>query len=272
MKITKKEIGLLIALGGILIGVVGYFLVMSPLQDKAKALRGENQTLSEQVALLEKVAGFQDIYNEEIARMKDEMDMIYQVFPSDVRQEDAIVLSINQEMAAPLVVNTVSISPLELVVYADEYEEEKTKHTYDYDEVLGELAPEDETPAVDENGQPVIVEGTQGLLMDRQVTIDYKAPYEGIKTGLRNIAAQVNRMSVNSINLAFDETTGLIAGSAAIDMYCIYGQEDKPYVSQNLSAVLLGTDNPFGTSEETQVHENAIGLVQGMMDEEATGE
>lgn len=274
MKVTKKEIGLLIALGGILIGVISYFLVMTPLQDDAKALRGENKTLSDQVAVLEKIKGFEETYNSEVARMNEEIDMIYKVFPSDVRQEDAIVLSVNQELAAPIVVNTVTISPLDLVVFADEYQAEKVKHTYDYDEILGDLAPADEPVSSNAPSDEAIAmgEGAQGLLLNRQVTIDYKAPYDGIKAGLKNIAAQVNRMSVNNITLAFDETTGLIAGSAAIDMYCIYGQEGKPYVSQNLSAVLLGTDNPFGTSDKTETYEEVIDIAQELINEEATGE
>ena len=71
--------------------------------------------------------------------------------------------------------------------------------------------------------------------------------YEGLKRGIKNICVQPNRMSIEKVTVAFDETTGLLAGSTVVNMYCVPGQEGKEYVEPDFSSVLLGTDNIFGT-------------------------
>lgn len=56
-------------------------------------------------------------------------------------------------------------------------------------------------------------------------------------------------MSIDNLTVSYDESTGLLTGTTSVDMYCIPGQPDKEYVTPNLSSVLLGTDNIFGSIE-----------------------
>ena len=100
-----------------------------------------------------------------------------------------------------------------------------------------------------------------GILQNRQITINYGVSYEGLKRSVQNIVEQTNRMAIESITVSYDDTTGLLIGSTTLNMYCIPGQ-DKPYVQPNFSAVLLGTDNIFGTirvETENGVREVGVG-------------
>lgn len=250
-KTSKKDVLLLIGLLGVLVAVAGYFLAYKPNTEKTEKLKAENEQLQQRVIDLGNKMKNKSTYIEETESMNNEMQAIYQLFPVDTREEDSILLAINQELLAPMKVESVAINTLEEVPFLDDVqEEEEVEYTYEIGEVetyedqegiqdpqTVETAPQDETASV----------GNPYGLFNREATINYIVTYEGLKRGIKNICVQPNRMSIEKVTVAFDETTGLLAGSTVVNMYCVPGQEGKEYVEPDFSSVLLGTDNIFGT-------------------------
>lgn len=250
-KTSKKDVLLLIGLLGVLVAVAGYFLAYKPNTEKTEKLKAENEQLQQRVIDLGNKMKNKSTYIEETESMNNEMQAIYQLFPVDTREEDSILLAINQELLAPMKVESVAINTLEEVPFLDDVqEEEEVEYTYEIGEVetyedqegiqdpeTVEAAPQDETTSV----------GNPYGLFNRETTINYIVTYEGLKRGIKNICVQPNRMSIEKVTVAFDETTGLLAGSTVVNMYCVPGQEGKEYVEPDFSSVLLGTDNIFGT-------------------------
>lgn len=250
-KTSKKDVLLLIGLLGVLVAVAGYFLAYKPNTEKTEKLKAENEQLQQRVIDLGNKMKNKSTYIEETESMNNEMQAIYQLFPVDTREEDSILLAINQELLAPMKVESVAINTLEEVPFLDDVqEEEEVEYTYEIGEVetyedqegiqdpeTVEAAPQDETASV----------GNPYGLFNRETTINYIVTYEGLKRGIKNICVQPNRMSIEKVTVAFDETTGLLAGSTVVNMYCVPGQEGKEYVEPDFSSVLLGTDNIFGT-------------------------
>ena len=250
-KTSKKDVLLLIGLLGVLVAVAGYFLAYKPNTEKTEKLKAENEQLQQRVIDLGNKMKNKSTYIEETESMNNEMQAIYQLFPVDTREEDSILLAINQELLAPMKVESVAINTLEEVPFLDDVqEEEEVEYTYEIGEVetyedqegiqdpqTVETAPQDETASV----------GNPYGLFNRETTINYIVTYEGLKRGIKNICVQPNRMSIEKVTVAFDETTGLLAGSTVVNMYCVPGQEGKEYVEPDFSSVLLGTDTIFGT-------------------------
>ncbi len=250
-KTSKKDVLLLIGLLGVLVAVAGYFLAYKPNTEKTEKLKAENEQLQQRVIDLGNKMKNKSTYIEETESMNNEMQAIYQLFPVDTREEDSILLAINQELLAPMKVESVAINTLEEVPFLDDVqEEEEVEYTYEIGEVetyedqegiqdpeTVETAPQEETTSV----------GNPYGLFNRETTINYIVTYEGLKRGIKNICVQPNRMSIEKVTVAFDETTGLLAGSTVVNMYCVPGQEGKEYVEPDFSSVLLGTDNIFGT-------------------------
>lgn len=75
----------------------------------------------------------------------------------------------------------------------------------------------------------------------------YEISYEALKRSVKNICMQTDRMVIDDLSVVFDESTGLLHGTMAVNMYCVPNQEGKEYVQPNFSSVLLGSDNIFGT-------------------------
>lgn len=251
MKASKRDILLLLGLVGILAGIGSYFLVYQPKTEEAEAVERENQELEARIRDLSSKMDNKDTYVAETERMNEEMEVIFKRFPVDVREEDAVLLAINQELIAPMMISSVTITACEPVVLNTN--EEDVSHTYEIDEIEAYEAQEgigDDNGPV---GEAVANRGDNSnmpsILMDRSVTTNYLVSYDGLKRGIKSISMQDNRMSINNLTVAYDEATGLLRGTTVVDMYCIPGQPDKEYIEPNFSSVLLGSDNIFGSIE-----------------------
>lgn len=269
MKFAKRDILILLVLVGILAGVGSYFLAYQPFTEDAEALEQENSQLQARINDLSTKMDNKDSYEAETTRMKEEIEQVFTKFPVDVREEDGVLLAINQELIAPMEISSVNISACEPVLLNSD--EEDVDHTYEIDEIEEYEAQEgigdDPVSASDASVNGVDNANMPSILMDRSVTMNYLVSYEGIKRGVKSISMQDNRMSISSMTLAYDESTGLLRGTTVVNMYCIPGQADKEYVQPNFSSVLLGSDNIFGSIELY-----SLGLTLPGEDEEAEGE
>lgn len=249
MKVSKRDILLLVAFIGILAAVCSYFFVCQPTMEKTEALVQENQQLQERIADLQNKTENRDSYESQTAQMNQRMKEIYQLFPVDVREENAVLLAINQELLSPMKVESVTIDALLEVPIAEVQQEEMPDATYEIDEVE---AIEDDI-GIQEGPTPEAgdTQGAAGVnpfhLMNRKTTINYEVSYEGLKRSVKNICMQTDRMVIDSLSVVYDEQTGLLKGTTSINMYCVPDQEGKEYEEPDFGGVLLGTDNIFGT-------------------------
>lgn len=250
MKVSKRDILLLIGFLGILVGVCSYLFVFQPTMEKADALEQENMQLQSKISDLKSKQANKETYESETVKMEQEMKEIYQLFPVDVREENAILLAINQELVAPLKVESVTIDALLDVPFLDSVPEEETQISYEIDAVE-ELEDYEGTQQSEEALTVGGEDGTGGLnpygLKSRKVTMTYEISYEALKRSVKNICLQTDRMVIDNMTVVYDESTGLLHGTTAVNMYCVPNQEGKEYVQPNFSSVLLGTDNIFGT-------------------------
>lgn len=210
MRVPKRDVTLLAGFIGILMTACSYLSVYQPAMEKAETLRRENLKLQAQIDDLDAKMDKKDSYMADTENMRREIEAVYQRFPVDVREEDSIRLAIDQEMASSMMISSINIGACEPVVLPDD---------------------------------------TESVLMNRNVTVNYLVSYEGLKRSIKNIGSQNNRMSIDSLTVSYDESTGLLTGVTSINMYCIPGQEGKEYVPPDFSSVLAGTSNIFSSIE-----------------------
>lgn len=250
MKVSKRDILLLVGFLGILAAVCSYVFVFQPTVEKNDALKQENLQLEQRIADLQAKSDNRDTYESETAQMRREMEEIYQLFPVDVREENAVLLAINQELLAPMEVESVTIDALLEVPFLDEaQQQEMPDATYEIDEVeeLEDYEGTQEAPTP-EAGDTTGAAGVNPFrLMNRKATINYEISYEGLKRSVKNICMQTDRMVIDNLSVVYDEQTGLLKGTTTVNMYCVPDQEGKEYVEPDFGGVLLGTNNIFGT-------------------------
>lgn len=249
MKVSKRDILLLLGFLGILAAVCSYLFVFQPTTEKNEALVQENKQLEERIADLQSKKENRDTYESETARMRREMEEIYQLFPVDVREENAILLAINQELLSPMEVESVTIDALLEVPIVEAQDPDMPDATYEIEEVEEiEDATGTQDPTTVEADVTHDASGANPFnLMYRRATINYEVSYEGLKRSVKNICMQTDRMVINNLTVVYDEQTGLLKGSTTVDLFCVPGQEGKEYEEPDFGGVLLGTNNIFGT-------------------------
>lgn len=247
MSVSKRDILILVGFVGVLAAVLSYLLVYKPTNEKIVNITAENEALDTKVRDLQRLMENKDTYEQQTAAMLQEIQTVYQYFPVDVREEDSIMLGINQILLSPMEMYSISIKLNEMVDFSDKIEE-NTDHTYEIDEIEQledqegtQDAPEAEV-ATGADGEPLPY-----TLFNRQATYNYTVTYDGLKRSIKNLCMQSNRTGIEMVTVAFDAETGLLNGSTVVNMYSVPGQSDKEYVQPDFSSVLLGTDNPFGT-------------------------
>ena len=249
MKVSKRDILILVGFIGILFFFVVLYWVFLSAQEKVEEMQAESIQLKQQITDLTIKTNNKETYLTEMDKMIKEIQDIYQVFPVNVKAEDVILMAINQELVSPMVVDSVNIEQLVPVSFEELVPpEEERDYTYDLGEndVLGV----DDEP-LDSDGDAVAAEDSADAEIDwlynRKATFNYGVSYEGLKRSIRHIVDQPNRMAIETLTVTFDETTGLLIGSTTLNMYLAPYQAGKEYVQPDFSSVLLGTDNIFGT-------------------------
>lgn len=273
MKVSKRDILLLVGFIGILAVVCSYFLVFQPTMEKSEKMKEENQQLESRIKDLQNKSDNKDSYESQTAQMRREMEEIYQLFPVDVREENAVLLAINQELLSPMKVESVTIDALLEVPLLEEMQQEMPDATYEIEEVeeIEDATGTQDAPTPDTGD----TQGAAGVnpyhLMNRKTTINYEVSYEGLKRSVKNICMQTDRMVIDNLTVVYDESTGLLKGSTTVNMFCVPDQEGKEYEEPDFGGVLLGTNNIFGT-RVIRSESNLPDLEDGEEGAEADGE
>ena len=223
MKVSKRDIYLIIGFLGVLAFLCAFLWVYQPTMEKVDALKAESRSLEIEIADLQSKMDNKDTYVTKTQEMATEMDGILQLFPVELKEEDAIVLTLTEELLSPMTVVTLTMDetePVDFELYTQEAEE----------------------------AEPVDTEETVQLGLYRNpVSMQFVSSYEALKRYVKTVALQTNRTRIVGVTASYDETTGLLTCVANLNMYFITGQEDKTYVQPDFSSVIMGTDNPFGT-------------------------
>lgn len=224
MKIQKKDIMLLIAFVGVLAAVAVYVWVYLPTIEKTEALEAENKQHADYVAQLEQWEAQVPTFQEETTQMIVEVNDIFTHFPAESRAQDAIMYAVELEAQDPnTYISAIGISGPALA-YAAQPTTIKLNSTM-------------------EDGERTY------QLYQQQVSYTQQFSYDGMKRYVNAIVNDSDRKSIESLNMAYDQTTGILVGNTSMNLFTLTGT-DKVYQDTMIPSMSVGTDNIFGTIEE----------------------
>ena len=210
MKLSKRDIGLLLGLLGLVIAVASYALIFNPMKLENQELETELAALKDKEAKLTELVDNFDYYKNQIEVCKEISAEIETRFPSEVKPENEIMYAVELEDELEVEFSTLNYgTPLEIIT------EGQKADRYAYCTSL---------------------------------SANYRATYKGLKDVILYTADQADRMVVDTVTASYDATTGNLVGNMTINMYTVAGTErvyEKPYVP----AMNMGIDNIFGTIE-----------------------
>lgn len=217
MKVSKKEIYLLLALVGIAIAFCAWQFGFKKINADTEVLRTDTATLQKEIDKYSAIKNNIELYQKGIEDASNSIAAVLNEFPADILPEDMIMFGRELEKNdISTVVSGVNFGTNSNVFNATSHPIESTSVPVSYS------------------------------LYQNPTTLSYTTSYDGFKDMVDYIYGHKNRMSIDTFSLSYDATSGLLSGSSIVNMYYVTGT-DKEYTQQNLSGVGIGTDNIFGT-------------------------
>lgn len=262
MKISKRDQYLLIALAGIVLLALIWFLVAKPLSEKTDALKTENITLKSTSELYQTINANRTEYEQGLVTLQEEKDAIIAQYPADIITTDKIMYLANLEnfFVNDIAVAGIAMASQEEVIPGNAQDSTQTEAPTDatqetVDNMENQMGESDTDLTVTETGvSNGTVESNVGVHMYKMpVNYTFRATYNGVKNMLNYLYAQGDKKSIYGLTLAFDSETGNLYGNMDLDFYYMLGLE-KAYEPTSVPPVRKGVPNVFHTINDGNVN------------------
>ncbi len=243
MKVKKSEIQLLIAVLGVLLAVVTYFLVYAKFNDMSETIETQNASLRSQVSTLEILEQRKADYLEATEKMQSYITGFENRFPADILPEDSIMMVKTLEDYTRTDVANIAFGTEAEVPYAAE-----TPAATDGTAAASDAAATADTTVTD---SPVTTEGTAYAdthMYEVPLSISIECTYDDFKGLVRYIYNLQERKSIQGVNISYNEAVGMLSGNMTLNTYYLLGT-DKVYSEPDIPAMGMGVDTLFGNVE-----------------------
>ena len=264
MNISMRDKKLLLMFSGVAVFGLGWFFGYRPQMEEAANIEAANKPLEERLSDLLELAGNRDFYISETENAQNKINEYVSKFPSDVKEENGIVLAQNIENSLGMQISNVGIATKEFVASIDGSTEEEIA---EQNETMSEQANSQTREQIDE------IEGTDSkaaeelqnasdiaaaqadstsqtpVLYRTQDTLEFNGTYANLKDVVAYLAEQTGRLTVDNMNASYDTSTGYLTGSIVVNMFSMTGTGNT-YTEPDAGQVAYGTSNLFGTLEQ----------------------
>lgn len=264
MNISMRDKKLLLMFSGVAVFGLGWFFGYRPQMEEAANIEAANKPLEERLSNLLELAGNRDFYISETENAQNKINEYVAKFPSDVKEENGIVLAQNIENSLGMQISNVGIATKEFVASIDGSTEEEIA---EQNETMSEQANSQTREQIDE------IEGTDSkaaeelknasdiaaaqadstsqtpVLYRTQDTLEFTGTYANLKDVAAYLAEQTGRLTVDNMNASYDTSTGYLTGSIVVNMFSMTGTGNT-YTEPDAGQVAYGTSNLFGTLEK----------------------
>ncbi len=238
MKLSKRDVNLLLTFVGILLVVVTYFFVFTKLQEKTVEVEAENNRLQVAVNKLDNLRSNRDFYESETARYQQENAEMKNVYPSAILNADKILFAKKLEDRFGLFVSFLGMNTAESldVVYPE-------ADVVSVDDELNGI----ETPPAPTN--------PNGIYLYRHgLDLNLETGYGSIKNALHYIVNDPEQKSIHALTLTFNENTGVLSGTMSVSMYSMTGT-NVVYRRPDFTGISTGTEDIFRTFDVKEPQE-----------------
>ena len=264
MNISIRDKKLLLMFSGVAVFGLGWFFGYRPQMEEAANIEATNKPLEERLSNLLELAGNRDFYISETENAQNKINEYVSKFPSDVKEENGIVLAQNIENSLGMQISNVGIATKEFVASIDGSTEEEIA---EQNETMSEQANSQTREQIDE------IEGTDSkaaeelqnasdiaaaqadstsqtpVLYRTQDTLEFTGTYANLKDVVAYLAEQTGRLTIDNMNASYDTSTGYLTGSIVVNMFSMTGTGNT-YTEPDAGQVAYGTSNLFGTLEK----------------------
>lgn len=215
-KITPKTLKMLILLVMAVVILFSFRFGYTAYMDKTDAVEKESAVLSKKVNELQALIDKEQTFTEDNERFTEEVETIIAGYATAYTPESTIMIMVNLEKYAGVNITSISFGAGSQIFSSTTAPTKVRLGVYAY---------------------------------KYQTSISFSTTYDGIKKCMDFINSYSYKMNVDSVALAYDQTTGNLMGTMLINQYVVLGSGEEAEAPA-IGGVDLGTENIFGTGTE----------------------
>lgn len=242
--VSERDKKLLFLLGAILVLAVAYFFVFRSNMSKADDYSDKNTDLKNYIVELDQKIANAESKEAEIVMYNDERSEILDRFAGGMSHELAIKLLSDLETETELESTQVTLSVND-IFFNQEESENNSLITPEKINSVSSIAVEGKSEQ----------EFTKVTGYKTSLTVEFACTDEQLRAATDFINDYDEKMSVESITVGYDETTGGLIGTMVICMYAVNGN-DKEYEEPIIDNVTSGVTNIFGQKSSVKKSKN----------------
>lgn len=243
MKDSEKT--LLIVLAGIAVAVLSFLYVMKPNWEETQALKAECTQLQDRLTLLQQKEARRDEYLAGIEKYEAAFEEKMEHFAPDLNQEVTIMflegIKDNNEfdiaslgLGRPEQFYTLGNAGADTTLTADPNATATTEATAATEATTTEAAI----------AESAVAENSSYECYRASFPISYSGSYDSLKDVIRYVNDYEDRMTINSINIAYAAEADVYSGSIDLKIYSIQGP-DRPETVMEMNEIETGAENIF---------------------------
>lgn len=235
MKIAKKDGQIMLVSFGMLLVFLAVYFVFLPVKEKVDRQKAENQKLELRVNELKQMEAQTQYYETEIESAKGKIEAAYADYQVDFRPEDAFMLGrALEEYADNMEVSQINVD-MPVIIY-DPSSNTSSDGAAAQTQDTGSAVPAAEA----DTSRPV--------LYDKKLTLGHECTARGFKDLIDYINLNTNKMTIDTISVAYNTSTGTLIGKTVVNVYLLQNT-GRAYEPWPIPQINKGTDNVFGTIE-----------------------
>lgn len=244
---SVKDKKLLIILSGVVILALTYFFIFSPQAEKREDLKMENMSLESEYNELSLLASKSDDYTQKTQQMADQMQSVYDNFPSYLQIENGIMDAVAIEKSTNTVIRELTVGTPIAIDVVVETQTDITAEEGATDSANTESTADTESDTASDGASNVQSTVGHYQLYDVSSVMSFTSEYHGLKAMISEVIGSSDKKTISTLNASFDNSTGKLTGEMLVEAYFLYGL-DKPYEAPYIPSVPHGTNNLFGTT------------------------
>lgn len=232
--VSERDKKLLFLLGAILVVAMAYFFVFRSNMSKADEYKEKNQGLRDYIVELDAKIEKKETKEAEIIEYNNERSAILDRFTGGMSHELAVKILADLEKETELTSTQVTLAVNN--IFFDQQESENNSV------IMPEEISSVSSIAVEGKSEQ---EFTKVTGYKTSLTVEFACTDEQLRAATDFINGYDDKMSLESITVGYDETTGGLTGTMVICMYAVDGT-DKEYEEPMIDNVTSGVVNIFG--------------------------
>lgn len=240
-KLTDRQKMLIFILIDVLIVVFAFCFAFMPLGNKCKDAENDIALLQSDIDRLQSLVEQKQTFIENTQILNADTEAVIEKYGPGNTPEKILMFLVNLSKETNMTIPSIS--------FGEETNVTVLSDGTSLSEASADTSSDsDASSDSNDNGASSQVKASEYYLYNYPVTFSFNVSYSGLKKAVQYIEDYGERMTIDDISVAYDDSTGRLTGTMTLNMYTMTGTQ-KVYLEPAIDSMDIGVANLFGSVE-----------------------